>query len=96
MRLPTYFHLPVRNHLYIPNNKHTVFLDFALTSSIVLFYSLSRTLFFDDSLSALVTAKKLGMKVVGVYDKYYASDKTEIIKVADGYIESWENVWNLL
>lgn len=24
------------------------------------------------------------------------SDKTEIIKVADGYIESWENVWNLL
>lgn len=43
---------------------------------------LSRTLFFDDSLSALVTAKKLGMKVVGVYDKYYASDKTEIIKVA--------------
>lgn len=36
------------------------------------------------------------MKVVGVYDKYYASDKTEIIKVADGYIESWENVWNLL
>ena len=57
---------------------------------------LSRTLFFDDSLSALVTAKKLGMKVVGVYDKYYASDKTEIIKVADGYIESWENVWNLL
>ena len=57
---------------------------------------LSRTLFFDDSLSALVTAKKLGMKVVGVYDKYYASDKTVIIKVADGYIESWENVWNLL
>lgn len=57
---------------------------------------LSKFLYFDDSLEALATAKKLGMKVVGVYDKYYVLDKPEIIKVADGYIESWENVWHQL
>lgn len=55
---------------------------------------LSKFLYFDDSLDALATAKKLGIKVIGVYDKYYALDKPEIVKVVDGYIKSWEDVWN--
>ncbi len=45
--------------------------------------------FFDDNLYALMTAKKAGMYVVGVFDESADDYETDIRAVADMYIESF-------
>ncbi len=46
----------------------------------------SEMTFIDDNLTALKTAKSVGVKVYGVFDKSSISDKEEIISIADGYL----------
>lgn len=53
------------------------------------------TCIFEDSHIAIATAKKIGMKTVGIYDKFnYGQD--EIKKIADVYIERGETLLKLL
>lgn len=55
---------------------------------------IEETIIFEDSDLAIKTAKKIGFKVVGVYDEAFA-DKAEVIKeTADSYITSFEN-WHV-
>ena len=44
---------------------------------------------FEDSLHAIITAKKAGFQVIGVYDESSKEDKEKIIKIADGFINSY-------
>ena len=44
----------------------------------------------DDSAEALLTAKSVGMSVVGVYDKYSAHDEEKMRSFADKYIYDFE------
>lgn len=44
---------------------------------------------FEDSLGAIKSAKAAGMKVVGVYDRYSAEEKEEIVKIADAYVNGF-------
>lgn len=50
---------------------------------------------YEDTLLAIKSAKSIGMKVIGVYDQYSALDKGTIRNIADDYITSWEEVWQL-
>ena len=44
---------------------------------------------FDDVLPAIKSAKRAGMLVCGVYDKYSEHHRIEIEKIADGYLFDW-------
>ena len=50
------------------------------------------TVMFDDNLKALETAKKAGLITCGVYDEASEGSMEEIKKLADVYIESFENL----
>lgn len=53
------------------------------------------TCIFEDSLTAIETAKKIGLKAVGIYDKYnYGQD--EIRRISDEYIAEGETLLKLL
>ncbi len=69
--------------------------DFSTTKSDVNIYhrvaerlgcSVKDCIFFDDNIGALATAKKAGMKVVGVYDQSSAEYEQEIRALCDEYI----------
>ena len=45
--------------------------------------------FFEDSLYAIIPAKKSGMKVIGVEDEASLGDKEEIKEIADDYIKNF-------
>lgn len=47
---------------------------------------------FEDILAAIQGAKAAGMKVVGVYDEAAEHQKEEIIRLADKFIESYDNI----
>lgn len=47
---------------------------------------------FDDSLSACTGARLANMRVVGVYDSFFAHDKREMEQFCDVYIESFEEL----
>lgn len=47
---------------------------------------------FEDVLKGISSASKAGMKAVGVYDKYSASDWENIKKIADKYIYSFKEM----
>ena len=47
---------------------------------------------FEDILPGIKGAKKGGFKVCGVYDSFSQKDTAEIIKVADYYIKSFEEI----
>ena len=52
-------------------------------------------LHFDDSLEAVRTAKKAGMKTCGVYDSLWAKDTQEIKNVTDYYIDDFSQLLDL-
>ena len=53
------------------------------------------TCIFEDSLTAIETAKKIGLKAVGIYDRYnYGQD--EIRRISDEYIAEGETLLKLL
>ena len=52
-------------------------------------------LHFDDSLEAVRTAKKAGMKTCGVYDSLWAKDTKEIKNVTDYYIDDFSQLLDL-
>lgn len=56
----------------------------------------NKCIVFEDILPAVLGAKKAGMTVVGIEDKFSAKDKKEIINKADYYLSSYENIENLL
>ena len=57
--------------------------------------TVSETCVFEDSLVAIATAKKLGMKTVGIYDKFnYGQD--EIKSISDIYIADGETLEKIL
>ena len=47
---------------------------------------------FDDSLSACKGAKAAGMRVVGVYDSFFAADEEAMRSFCDEYITSFEEL----
>ena len=47
---------------------------------------------FEDSLHAVMGAKRAGMKVFGVYDDFSAHEKRDIERQADGYIAGFEEL----
>ena len=47
---------------------------------------------FDDSISACQGARKARMRVVGVYDDYFAKDEPEMRAFCDVYIKSFEEL----
>lgn len=49
----------------------------------------SDCIFFDDNITALTTAKKAGMKTVGVFDQSAAEEQSDMIAVANLYINSF-------
>ena len=50
---------------------------------------------FDDSLEAIRTAKKAGMKTCGVYDDLWKKDTDQIIETADYYIHDFSTLMQL-
>lgn len=52
----------------------------------------SECLVFEDILSAIKTAKSIGMTVCGVYDECSLNDKEEILDTADFYINSFREM----
>ncbi len=44
---------------------------------------------FEDSPAAVAGAKAAGMRVVGVYDSFYAADRREMASLCDRYIDSF-------
>lgn len=46
----------------------------------------ARCVVFDDVLPAVLSARRAGMRVWGVYDKYSAHHRAKIERVADGYL----------
>lgn len=50
----------------------------------------SRCIVFDDVLPAIKSAKQAGMLACGVYDKYSSHNRTEIERIADAYIFSFQ------
>jgi len=56
---------------------------------------IKETCVFEDSLTAIKTAEKLGMKTVAVYDKYnYGQD--EMKSIANEYIDDGETLLKLV
>ncbi len=49
---------------------------------------------YDDSLSACKGAKVAGMRVVGVYDSFFAADEAAMRSFCDNYIRSFEELLN--
>ncbi|NLU25455.1 MAG: HAD family phosphatase [Clostridiales bacterium] len=49
---------------------------------------------FDDSVEACRGAKAAGMRVIGVYDSYFAASESEMRQVCDRYISSFEELLN--
>lgn len=47
---------------------------------------------FDDSLAACQGARSAGMRVVGVYDRYFNVDEKEMISFCDQYIHSFDEL----
>ena len=47
---------------------------------------------FDDSLSACRGAQAAGMRVIGVYDSFFAADEDNMRDICDGYIRSFEEL----
>lgn len=52
------------------------------------------TVIFEDSLTAIKAATKVGFRTIGVYDETSAKDKREISKLTEQYIYNWESLWN--
>ncbi len=51
---------------------------------------LGETVVFEDALHAARTAKEAGFPVVGVFDPSSASDREELTRLADRYLNSFE------
>lgn len=51
----------------------------------------SQCIVFEDVLPAVKSAKRAGMTVYGVYDKYSAHNRSEIESIADGYLLDFSN-----
>ena len=75
--------------------------DFCLTKSGTEIYfkaaermgcTIEDIVFFDDNLLALTAAKNAGLEVVGVHDKFSDNDREAIVKLADRYIESFDEL----
>lgn len=49
--------------------------------------------FVDYNIGAISTAKKAGMRTIGVYDSSSKAYKAEIMKTADKYIYSFKEIW---
>jgi len=49
---------------------------------------------FDDSLSACKGAKNAGMRIIGVYDSFFAADEEAMRSLCDEYIRSFEELLN--
>ena len=47
---------------------------------------------FDDSLSACRGARAAKMRVIGVYDRFFAQDEKEMRSFCDVYIQSFEEL----
>ena len=79
--------------------------DFAMTKSNPKIYeeavrrlgvSINDTVFFDDNIDALKTAKTAGLTVIGVYDSS-SDDFTDGIKhISDGYVKSFSELKTLI
>jgi HAD superfamily hydrolase (TIGR01509 family) len=50
-----------------------------------------KCLVFEDVLPAVKSAKQAGMTVCGVYNKYFAYQKAQIMNIADSYLYSFKN-----
>lgn len=48
-----------------------------------------RCMAYEDVLGAVISAKRSGMRVTGVYDRYSAEDQPQICRAADLYIKSF-------
>lgn len=53
---------------------------------------MSQITFFDDNITALSTAKKAGLEIVGVYDESSDKDTEKIMEISDRYIRSFEQL----
>ncbi len=53
---------------------------------------LSDVVFFDDNVVALTAAREAGVYTVGVYDDTSATDRPQIERIVDRYIESFEEL----
>lgn len=54
--------------------------------------SVSETVVFEDSLHAIEASKNAGLFTVGIYDAAADSDRKEIIKASDIYVDSLEDI----
>ncbi len=75
--------------------------DFSTTKSDIQIYhmvaerlhtTVENCFFFDDNVNALSTAKKAGMKVIGVYDESSEDDKEVIEEVCEMYIHRFKEI----
>ncbi len=57
--------------------------------------NVSETWVFEDSLTAIETASKIGMKTVGIYDKYNFGHE-QMKKIADFYVGEGENLTKMI
>ena len=69
--------------------------DVFLRAAKILGTEVSETCVFEDSLTALVTARDVGMKTVGIYDKYNYGGEA-LSSVADVYIAEGETLKKLI
>lgn len=53
------------------------------------------TFIFEDALYAIITAKKAGFHVVGVYDKY-EKNQDEVKRISDKYIKNYKRVEDII
>ena len=75
--------------------------DFSLSKSDVKIYrsaiqqigcATKDAVFYDDNLTALETAKKVGLFCVGVYDAFSQSKEEKINRIADKYVHSFNEL----
>lgn len=55
----------------------------------------SECVVFEDTLQGVLGAKAAGMKVYGIYDSYSEQNRTEIQKIADGYMDTFKEAMKL-
>ncbi|MBR1865815.1 MAG: HAD family hydrolase [Lachnospiraceae bacterium] len=56
----------------------------------------SRLIMVEDSLHSMITAKKAGLTVFGVYEEGSADKRMDIQKVCDAYMENLTDIWTCL
>ncbi len=56
---------------------------------------LTKCIVIEDSLSGVKAAKKAGLKVISIYDRYSSKDKDEIKKISDYYVRDYKELMDL-